>query len=252
MTRIVTVHSFRRGVGKSTLAANLAALLTQRGRRVGLVDADFQAPSLHILTGLPENEISATLNDYLQGRSDAPYPATHDLTARLGINAPGYLCLTPASTRVAEIMHMLRNACDFDRFHEGLQAMAEAHQLDMLVIDSMAGLNEDTLQTIAMAHTLIEILRPEQQDYQGTAVTVEVARTLQVPRTLLVLNDAPPTLDIQSAWAELAQTYHCEVGAILPYSYLLTSLASSAIFVLRFPDEVFTQKLRTLAQQVDA
>lgn len=51
--RVVAVASGKGGVGKSTIAANLAVALAQRGLRVGLMDADVHGPSLPILMGIP-------------------------------------------------------------------------------------------------------------------------------------------------------------------------------------------------------
>ena len=50
--RLVAVASGKGGVGKSTIAANLAIALHARGRRVGLVDADIYGPSQPRLLGV--------------------------------------------------------------------------------------------------------------------------------------------------------------------------------------------------------
>ena len=63
--------------------------------------------------------------------------------------------------------------------------------LDLLLLDTHPGLNEETLLSIAVSDAVVIVLRPDQQDYEGTSVTVRVARKLKVPQMMLVVNKTP-------------------------------------------------------------
>lgn len=52
------------GVGKTTIACNLAAINAHLGRRTLVVDLDPQSNSTHYLLGKPPEELSATLADF--------------------------------------------------------------------------------------------------------------------------------------------------------------------------------------------
>jgi MinD-like ATPase involved in chromosome partitioning or flagellar assembly len=145
---------------------------------------------------------------------------------------------------------MARQGYDPDWFYQGLQDLAGALQLDLLLIDTQHGLTEETLSALAISEVLILLLRPDHQDYRGTAITVELARTLDVPRIMLIVNEAPATTDFVTLKSQMAETYNCDVGAILPHFEELMALASAEIFVLRYPHHPLTAQLKQIGDDI--
>lgn len=246
MSKIISVHSFRGGTGKSNTTANLSALLAQGGLRVGVVDTDIQSPGIHILFGMEHTEMQHSLNDYLWGRCRIEQ-AAYDVTGGLGGAIGGRIYLIPSSMKPGEITRILREGYDVGLLNDGFHQLIDDLNLDVLMIDTHPGLNEETLLSIAISDALVIILRPDQQDYQGTSVTVEVARKLDVPNLLLLVNKVPPALDMAAMKARVEQTYDCAVAAVLPHSDEMMMLASSGVFVLRYPQHPITQELQRVA-----
>jgi MinD-like ATPase involved in chromosome partitioning or flagellar assembly len=223
----------------------VAALLGQAGKRVAVVDTDIQSPGIHVLFGLEEGDMEHSLNNYLWGDCDIRDAAV-DVTEKLGITGGGTIYLIPSSVKTNEIARVLREGYDVGLLNDGFQDLIEQLELDVLLIDTHPGLNEETLLSIAISDGLAIVMRPDQQDYQGTGVTVEVARKLGVPTLLLVVNKVPQTFDTAQVKERVEEAYGAQVGAMLPHSDELMVLASAGIFALHYPDHPITGELRQL------
>jgi len=251
MATIVSIHSFRGGTGKSNTTANLTALLAAEGYRVGVIDTDIQSPGIHVLFNLNPAEVDLALNDFLRGECPIE-AAAYDVTPNLGAPVSGSVLLVPSSVKLGEITRVIREGYDPGTLNEGFQRLIELFELDALLIDTHPGLNEETLLSIAISDTLLIVLRPDNQDFQGTSVTVEVARKLEVPKLFLLLNKTPQSLDHAAVAQQVHQTFDAEVVAVLPHSDELMTLASSGIFALRYPDHPLTAMYRQVAARVMA
>jgi len=252
MANIISIHSFRRGTGKSSLTANLAALLAIEGWSVGVIDTNLETPSLGLLFDLDESRITYSLNDYLWGKC-AIEQAVYEVTPRLSPAIKGRIWLIPASTAMNDIKRALREGYDVSLLNYGCYELIDALGLDILLIDTQAGMHAKSLVSIAIANILVIILRLDRQDYQGTGVLLDLARRMVVPPArILVVNDAPSTLDFVKIKLQLEQSYECEVTGVLPHSDELMILTSADLFVLRYPDHPITTTFKQIAARLVA
>lgn len=250
MAELISVHSFRGGTGKSNTTANVAALLARDGKRVGVVDLDIQSPGIHVLFGMDQDSAMVhSLNDYLWG--DCPLrDAAHDVTSILDDGLTGRVWLVPSSMRPGDIARVMHEGYDVNLLNEGFHRLIDDLSLDVLLLDTHPGINEETLLSIAMSDALAIVLRPDQQDYEGTRVTVTVARKLGVPRMVLVVNKTPDVFDSAEVRQLVEATYQCPVAAVLPHSDDVMVLSSRGIFALRHPDHHLTALYRDVARRL--
>lgn len=248
-TKKIVVHAFRGGTGKSNLTCNLAISLAKQGHRVGIVDTDLQSPGIHILFGLDDETVTLTLNDYLSGRC-ALHEATYDFSRVLPEQSEGAVYLIPASVKADEITRILREGYHDEKLLDGFSEISRDLSLDFLLIDSHPGIAPETLQAIAASSLLLLVLRPDYQDYQGTAVIVELARMLSVENISLIVNRALPNFDVETYRQQLETSYDVPVAGILPFSEEMMHLSSSEIFSVCYPDHPLTKVIDQISQQL--
>jgi MinD-like ATPase involved in chromosome partitioning or flagellar assembly len=249
MTVIVSTHSYRGGTGKSNTTANIAAVLAQRGRRVAIVDTDIQSPGIHVLFQIDPQRLTHTLNDYLRGHCRVEETAV-DVSYAVPENR-GVVLLVPSSIRTGEIARILKEGYDVSMLNDGFRDLGERLALDYLLIDTHPGVNEETLLSIAISDTLVLILRPDHQDYQGTAVTLELARRLEVPQLLMVVNKALTSFDFRQLSDRIASTFRNPVAAVLPLSEEMVRLGSGGLYAMIEPESAYAKGIRAVVDLIE-
>ena len=249
MPKVISIHSYRGGTGKSNFTANLATTIALQGQRVGVVDTDIQSPGIHNLFGLEPEAMGKTLNDYLWGQVPIEV-AAYDVSANIKLEGNGSIFLVPSSIKADDIAQILSQGYDVKLLNDGFRQLVRGLKLDYLFIDTHPGLSKETFLSIALSHVLILILRPDKQDYQGTAVTVDVARQLKVRKMMLAINKVLSKMDFDALRQKVEAAYDVPVAGIFPLSEDIVQLASNGVFCLQYQTHPVSQEFRKVAEQI--
>ncbi len=241
--KILSVHSYRGGTGKSNLSANLAYQAVLRGKRVAVLDTDLQSPGVHMILGLPPERMVSTLSDYLFGKcelEEAAYNLSNDLD--IG-DKGGALYLLPSSMKVDAIVRIASEGYDPGKLNDHFRPLMKDLNLDLLVLDTHPGLNKETMMSTAVSDGLLLVARPDTQDFHGTAVLMEVANRLGVPRIYMLANKVPAALDRAGVRRRMEKAFGIEVLGMLPLAEELAVLGSRGLFTVEYPDHEATLEL---------
>ncbi len=168
---VVAVASGKGGVGKSTVATNLALALHMQGQRVGLMDADIYGPSIPLMMGVPGPVDQAT----------AVFPLE-----RYGLKLMSMGFIVPANQAVIWRGPMVHRAIT--------QFLTDPHvqwgQLDYLVIDLPPGTGDAQLtltQTAPLSGAVI-VTTPQEVSLIDARKGLEMFRQVRVPVLGIVEN----------------------------------------------------------------
>lgn len=245
--RIVSIHSYRGGTGKSNTTANLAACAMDLGKNVAVLDTDLQSPGVHLLFGFKQEDLQLTLVDFLWGKCTI-HETAYDVTKRIGRGA-GKCWLVPASLTAEAITRVIDEGYDVNRLNEHFDELITTLELDYLLIDTHPGLNKETLLTTAVSDVLVLLVRPDQQDYQGTAVLTEIASKLEVPARYIVMNKVLSRMNREQLVEKVQNAFGLEVIGAIPLDEELAGLESRGLFCRQFPDHEITDVYRRIVER---
>ncbi|MCW5221634.1 P-loop NTPase [Verminephrobacter aporrectodeae] len=189
--RVVALTSGKGGVGKTFIAANLAAALARRGQRVLLLDADLALANLDVMLNLHSR---VTLHDVFTGRA-APEDAV------LADAACGFDLLLAGSGMVeySRLTPEVR-----EQFLRVIEALAPRY--DLLLLDTGTGISDLVLYSVSLACEVLIVTTPEPTALTDAYATIKVLAAQQGREHLrLLVNQAARPGDGRAITGQLQQ-----------------------------------------------
>jgi flagellar biosynthesis protein FlhG len=171
--RILAVTSGKGGVGKTFIAANLAAALAERGENVLVLDADLGLANLDVVLNLHPK---LTLHDVFTGKATLENAI---------LAAPGGFSVLLAGSGLVEYSRLTPQVRE--QLIEIIDTLAP--RFDRILLDTGAGISDVVLHAISLADDVLVVATPEPTSMTDAYATIKLLATLQKRRHIrLVVN----------------------------------------------------------------
>jgi pilus assembly protein CpaE len=229
---VVTVFSPKGGVGRSTIAVNLAAAAAQEGRRVALVDGSLQFGDIGVMLNLdPRQRSMADLVPEIA----AGVPESLE-TVLVHHESGVDVLLAPPTPETAELVT--------PAYMRGvLERLRSDH--DLVIVDTQPILNDMVLTILDVANVILAVLTLEITNIRNLRVFLEVARQLGYDdgRIRLVLNRADSSLGIRVADVERSLGRKVDNSIVSDGRSVVYALNRGVPFVISNPEAQVSQDL---------
>lgn len=166
--KIIGIISIKGGVGKTSSVSNLgAALASEFGKKVLVIDANFSAPNLGLHLGLIDPE--TTLHDVLLDKAEVN-EAIYEHESGFHFIPGAYISRQINPFKLKDKIKHLKD------------------YYDMILIDSSPNLNEEILSTMIASDELLVVTSPDYPTLSTTLRAVRLAKQKRTPITGLILN----------------------------------------------------------------
>ncbi len=242
--QVIAVTGGKGGVGKTSVAVNLALALADIGRRVMLLDADLGLANVDVMLGLPTKR---TLADVIAGDCEL-----RDVV----LQGPGGIRIVPASSGTANMVRLST------RQHAGLiQAFSELNEnIDVLIIDTAAGIGEGVVSFLHAAQEVLMVVTDEPTSITDAYALIKLLNRDYGMRRFRVLANMTRTAEEgRNVFAKLAKVADRfldvslqYVGAIPMDETVRKAVQKQRAVYEAFPRSKCAQAFKVVAQQVDS
>jgi septum site-determining protein MinD len=256
MGKIIAVHSYKGGTGKTSLAVNLAATYARRGKKVCLMDLDFRAPSLHAL--FKDYKAEYWLNDYLNSVCEID-KVLIDASKDHGNGGKLMVALANPSTEAIRDMTAKDRKWEMKALGRLLalrSALLNDGDFDYLIFDTSPGLQYSSINAIVAADVVLVVTSLDVSDINGSQRMTSELYDLFEKKTGILINKV--IADYLSSTEELKKfnkyiksVYSLPILATIPCFCEVLRAAGDFIFSEEKPDHPFTETIENLATKVE-
>jgi len=244
---VIAVASGKGGVGKSTVAVNLALALSKEGARVGLLDGDIYGPSMGMMLGVSEGQ----------------RPKVIDENSMEPINIHGIQCMSLAFVMSGNTPAVWRGPMASGAFQQLIQ-QTSWQSVDYLIVDLPPGTGDIqlTLAQKAAVSGAIIVTTPQDIALLDAVKGIEMFRTIEIPVIGIVENMSvhicancghKEHLFGEGGGAAVTKQYETQLLAELPLSsHIRESSDIGSPLVVADPDGEVAQIFRETARRVAA
>ncbi len=238
----IAVTGGKGGVGKTNIAANLALAMTQFGKRVGIFDADLGLANIDVLFRLNPRY---TLKHVLAGEK-----SIEDII----VEGPLGISVIPASSGISALANL--PASSRKKLIGELGRLANI--LDILIIDTPAGIGDNVLSFVLASDEILVVTTPDPQAYLNAYALIKVISNKRKGRFNLLVNmvksmaQARETADILQAVAKR----YLNLSGISLVGYIPNDarfrnafLREGAPLILEYPESRSAKCLKALAKK---
>jgi len=258
MGKIIAIHSYKGGTGKTLMSINLATTLSFHGRKVALLDLDFRAPRLY--AALKAGESEHWLNDYLNNVCDIK-KALNDFTERYEVNNGGQFLVGLANPSTEAIRDMSSKDRKWEMRALGRllalkNSLLNDMELDYIIFDTSPGLQYSSINAIVSADIALVVTTQDTSDVQGTRRMIQELYDLFDKKALLLLNKTLLGSDSfeeeKSAIAkQYEKTHNLPVLEVIPCFCDVLRAGGTYIFAKDKPDHPFTKILEEISAKIE-
>lgn len=256
MGKIIAIHSYKGGTGKTLLSVNLTAAYAKMGKKVCLLDMDFRAPSLQSIFKL--NGSDYWLNDYLNGTCEIS-KVLQDYTPRCECNGTMLVGLANPATEALRDMSAKDRKWEMRALGRLLSLknnLLNDMELDYLLFDTSPGLQYSSINAIVSADVVLVVSTIDASDIQGTKRMTHELYDLFEKKTGILMNKVPieflsTPLDRDSVSKRFENTHTLPVLKIIPCFCDVLRAGGTKIFVRDEPDHPFTKHLTEIVAKIE-